>query len=112
MALRLVGAARQQKLPLSVAPVFENSQLDQMADQLSISSRDEGAQQTDSPGTGHRPRSIEESPRQVLPGKSQVAGLLSIPVDMICHILPVTDFSDMPFDLLSRNLALNGTISP
>ncbi|KAJ5158042.1 AMP-dependent synthetase/ligase [Penicillium coprophilum] len=90
MAIRLVGAARQKELPLSVALIFENPQLDQMAAQLSLSLGDKG-QHPDLPVTGHLPH-LMESLRQVLPGKSQVARLLSAPEDMICDILPVTDF--------------------
>jgi amino acid adenylation domain-containing protein len=91
MAIRLVGAARQQDLPLSVGLIFQHPRLDQMAAQLSIPSRSKGAQHFDPSGTEHCSRSIE-SQRQPLPGKSQVAGLLSIPEDMICDVLPVTEF--------------------
>jgi amino acid adenylation domain-containing protein len=91
MAIRLVGAARQQQLPLSVALVFQNPQLDDMAARLSSLFSDERAQRFDPPDNGHLTSSTEP-PNPVLPGKSQVANLLSVPEDMICDILPVTDF--------------------
>ncbi|KAJ5433827.1 AMP-dependent synthetase/ligase [Penicillium cf. griseofulvum] len=91
IAIRLVGAARQQKLPLSVAVVFQNPQLDEMAARLSTSFSDEVAHHSNPLENGHLTSSME-SPPQVLPEKPQVANLLSVPEDMICDILPVTDF--------------------
>ncbi|CAI7613184.1 unnamed protein product [Penicillium glandicola] len=91
MAIRLVGATRQEGLPLSVAIIFQNPQLDQMGAQLSIQLKDEGVKDADSQAKNHHSSSIKAS-RQALPGKVQVATLLSIHKSMICDILPVTDF--------------------
>jgi amino acid adenylation domain-containing protein len=84
-AIRLVGAARQQGLPLSVALIFQNPQLDEMAAVLD-EARDD--QDVCAAKLTYHPAAIPSN----LPSISEVTTQLSVTDEAIENILPVTDF--------------------
>lgn len=92
-AIRLVGAARENDLPLTVALVFQAPQLRGMA--LAVTAKkeqllngDDLVRSDDTHSAGFS--DLEED--LTLPSRDSVSKLLSVPAEVITDILPLTDF--------------------
>ncbi|KAH8736477.1 nonribosomal peptide synthase 11 [Ilyonectria robusta] len=86
-AIRLVGTARKQGLPLSVAMIFQYPRLDEMAREL-VSAQQNVLDKTSADDSKIHSLIYETD----LPDPAEVSKLLSVSQDAISDILPVTEF--------------------
>ncbi|KAF1738246.1 Nonribosomal peptide synthetase dtxS1 [Beauveria bassiana] len=93
-AIRLVGAGRQDGLPLTVALVFQFPQLREMASAITCKEKQLlDCQSCLNSNQTHHSSSFSALEEDVaLPSRGSVAEALSLPAELITDVLPLTDF--------------------